>query len=105
MKKALTIALVLCSISLYSQEATTNQDKFKLKINKAIDKIVIDGHLDESAWQNAEIAEDFWQKTPRDDIKANAKTEAKMTYDDQFIYIGGICYGTKGLGGFYLKER
>ena len=36
----------------------------------------------------------FGKKSPRDDIRAIARTEVRMTYDDQFLYVGGTCYGT-----------
>ena len=35
----------------------------------------------------------FGRRLPRDDIKAVARTEVWMTYDDQFLYVGGACYG------------
>ncbi len=95
MKKTLTVilALLFC-LSLSSQEGRTNQDQFRLQIQRASQKIQLDGNLDDPAWQSAQIAKDFWQKSPRDDIKAHAKTEVKMTYDDQFLYVGGTCFGT-----------
>ncbi len=56
------------------------------------DPISLDGRLDENSWSEASVAKDFWQKSPRDDIKAALKTEVKLTYDRHFFYVGFTCY-------------
>jgi len=70
------------------------QELYQLNIKKATSEITIDGVLSEQAWQDADIANDFWLKFPRDDVKAERKTEVRMTYNDKFLYISAVCMDT-----------
>lgn len=65
-----------------------------LHVQKASSPITLDGVMNEPAWIEAEVANDFWQNFPMDTSKAIAKTEIRMTYDDDFIYIAAKCYST-----------
>ena len=60
----------------------------QLKIKKALGNIEIDGILDERDWESAEIATNFWQYFPMDTMISNTPTQAKITFDDQYLYIG-----------------
>ena len=74
-------------------QAGDNQEEFELSIQQASDQIQLDGLLLEESWQNADKATDFWMSFPIDDELAELKTEVSLTYDDQFLYVGAICYG------------
>lgn len=60
-------------------------------IRQANSTIQLDGVLDEEAWMSADIAADFHQRFPADSSAAITKTEVKLTYDRDFLYIGAIC--------------
>ncbi|MCG8310611.1 MAG: carbohydrate binding family 9 domain-containing protein [Cytophagales bacterium] len=60
----------------------------QLHVKKALGKIKTDGILDEQDWQHANIATNFWQYFPMDTMTSNTISEAKITFDDQFIYVG-----------------
>ena len=70
--------------------------KPRYSIKPVSGEIKIDGFLNDEAWKNAETVNNFWMSFPVDNKVAEAEiqTEVKMTYDDQFIYIGAICHGT-----------
>lgn len=70
----------------------TQADQYQIKIQRAVDPIVLDGSLTETTWQNAERAGSFFQQSPYDTTFAQTKTEAMVAYDDQNIYVAGICY-------------
>ena len=55
---------------------------------------IIDGKLDDTAWQNAAIAKNFMMFEPGDgDAEPdNQKTEFKIVYDNTAIYVGGYLY-------------
>jgi hypothetical protein len=90
------IYLILISIHpcLYAQTDAihTDKNKYQLFIFKTNQAIVIDGKLTESAWKTAEVAGDFFQNFPFDTSFALSRTEARVTYDDRFFYVGAICY-------------
>lgn len=53
---------------------------------------IIDGSLDDAAWQSAPIATDFITNTPVFGKPASAKTIVKVIYDNNSIYIGAYLY-------------
>jgi hypothetical protein len=98
MKKLLLILFLSSSLIAYHSKLTaqsTNADKYHLSIKKAIGKIVLDGKIDEPDWQTANIATNFWQGQPYDTSFAIRKTEARVTFDDNFLYVSGVCYQPK----------
>ena len=68
----------------------------ELHIKHTVGKITIDGKLDETDWQMAQPSRSFWQSIPYDTAEAHSKTEARMTFDDNFLYISGRCYQKRG---------
>lgn len=97
MKNRNSILLSLLSLfclSLFSQNASVDpQENYQLRIKRASSPIVLDGLMGEPAWDEAEVAKDFWMKYPRDGERAPKRTEVRMTYDDRFLYIVAVCYG------------
>ncbi len=57
--------------------------------------IQVDGLLTEPIWSEVAVATGFWMSYPVDDREADAaiQTEVRLTADDQYLYIGVICYG------------
>jgi hypothetical protein len=81
------------NISAQENDFTDNKSKFQLKIKKTTEAILLDGKLEEAVWKDAETAKDFWIKYPKVKPGANPKSEAKVTYNDKYIYVGIKCYG------------
>ncbi len=52
----------------------------------------IDGVDDEPAWVVSDIAKDFWEVTPYDTLLAKSKTEVKILFDENNIYVFATCY-------------
>jgi len=63
-----------------------------ITIKRSTAPIILDGKLDEVDWQTADVASQFKQFFPYDSSLANARTEVRLTYDDQFIYMGAKMY-------------
>lgn len=93
-KYGFTFSFIFLFITLaFAQvDERENQHKYQLKIVRAIDEIKLDGIVEEATWQAADFATDFWQKTPRDDVKAVLRTEMRLSYDDDFLYVAAVCY-------------
>lgn len=73
------------------------QDKKVYDIQRTESAPKIDGILDDSVWQTAQIATDFVQFRPTvgKTMPKNKRTEVKMTYDDSGIYIAARMYDVK----------
>ncbi len=76
-------------------QATDPRDSYQLNIQRTDSAIVVDGVMEESAWQDADVATDFWLKYPQDGVRAKKRTEVRMTYDDRFLYIIAVCFDTE----------
>lgn len=64
----------------------------QIEIRKTTQEIVVDGKLDDAAWQTADSAYNFMQQFPADTSLANSQTIAKILYDDQYIYVSAIMF-------------
>lgn len=100
MKKAILFVLVAGFIpNLLAQK--TN-DAYQLNIRQATSTIKIDGIRDEAAWQNTDVAKNFRMVLPMDTSETNVKTEVRMTYDTDNLYIVADCFN--GLPGEDMVE-
>ena len=61
---------------------------------KATKKIIIDGNLNDADWKNAPIANNFIERQPTygKPERYENRTEVKILYDNDAIYIGGYCH-------------
>ncbi len=77
-------------------------ESFRLNIRKASAPITIDGIGDDKAWQDTDVATDFFMVLPMDKGKANEPTEIRMAYDDKNLYLLATFY--HNLKGDYYVE-
>ena len=83
---------------LFAQdEGSTLRQEYQYHIRKTQESIQLDGALNESVWQNAQVATNFFYITPiaNKTVESEDQTEVMMTYDDRNIYVGVICHGKK----------
>ncbi|MDV3307796.1 MAG: carbohydrate binding family 9 domain-containing protein [Cyclobacteriaceae bacterium] len=92
----LKIVLGLCAVYLLTAGTVVFAQKvnshFQLHIKKASSPIRIDGVMDEAAWEEAEVASDFYMVLPMDTSKAEVRTDVRMTYDDHNLYLMATCF-------------
>lgn len=93
------IGAILWGISTLSAQdnQTQEEDKYSIHIKKSKTPIKLDGLLDEDAWKSADMAKDFFLNRPYDSSFAKLQTEVKVLFDDNFIYVGAICYEPRNL--------
>lgn len=84
--------------------AQKQNESYQLRIHRAPSPIVIDGNAHEAAWQSAEVASDFWMVLPMDTGKANVRTEVRMAYDDDRLYLSAICYHGNVPGPYMVES-
>lgn len=82
---------LLVALSAYAQ-APELSEKYQLRIRKSAEPMRLDGTMDEPAWQNAQVAKDFFQNFPFDTAFATLKSEVRITFDQNFLYIGAVLY-------------
>ncbi len=85
MKKG--ILFILLSIIVLTVKAQKS-----VEISKTNSKISVDGILNETDWNKAKSAQNFFQNFPADTSYSETRTEVKLLFDEQFLYIAAICY-------------
>jgi hypothetical protein len=89
-KLLLPVSLLLCSYLCFSQQKT-------VAAHKVVAPPRIDGNLDDAAWQNATVSTDFIQNFPNPGNPATLKTEVRIIYDDNAVYVGAYLYDDPSL--------
>ena len=82
--------LLFCFLTSYSQ----------VKIMKAIKTVqppLIDGLLDDAAWLTSPVATEFIQNFPSVGKPATQRTEVRVLYNDEYIYIGAKLFDDPAL--------
>lgn len=85
--KRLFISFVLLAAVFTVAEAQKPNAAYRYHISRATSPVLVDGKAAESAWSTTEVASDFFMMQPMDTSFANAKTDVRMAYDEQNLYI------------------
>ena len=67
--------------------------------------LVVDGRLDEPAWQEAPISLGFVQKEPYEGEPATENSEFRVLFNATTLYIGVICYDSDADGILATEQR
>lgn len=88
----LTIKYFFLISTLTAYSSVNAQDKVPkartLHVTKTNKAIKIDGALTEEVWNGSDVATDFWQYFPIDTMISKVVREARITFDDQYLYLG-----------------
>jgi hypothetical protein len=85
---------VILTTILLSCLFANSQSKKQLQIQRTSIPPKIDGVLDDAIWKSANIATDFIQFRPDmgNSLPQDERTEVRMTYDDNAIYVAAYLY-------------
>ncbi|MEO0338280.1 MAG: DUF5916 domain-containing protein [Bacteroidota bacterium] len=98
MKKLFTFLLVHLIVSNCLAQVTFEPpaEATKVQAVRAAQAITIDGVLDEADWLSAPIITEFIQKDPTQGAEATMSTEARILFDEEYLYVSAICKTTNG---------
>lgn len=89
----LLLALVQCAALAHAQAPESERHRlYAVRVQAAP---VLDGALDEEAWQTAPFVSDFTQKEPDQGRPATLRTEVAFVYDDKALYVGARLYSDR----------
>ncbi|WP_077921826.1 carbohydrate binding family 9 domain-containing protein [Spirosoma sp. 209] len=97
----LSLVTLLLSVPLLAQK---KNESYQLHISRAVSPVVVDGQVDEPAWQAAEVADNFWMVLPMDTSRAQVQTEVRMTYDDRNLYLSAVCHHGNRSGPYIVES-
>lgn len=85
------MSALLCMQTLVFSQAP----KLKLEAGRTNGNITVDGNLNEPEWQKAEVARNFTQTSPRPGEPSLQKSEVRILYDNNAVYVGATLYDDK----------
>ncbi len=96
------LTLVFVILTVIQAASQKKNEAFRLNIRQATSPIIIDGIGDDQAWQDTDVAKNFFMVLPMDDGPANEQTEIRMAYDSKNLYLLATFYHSKK--GEYFVE-
>ena len=105
----LTLVLLM-TLALAFPEARAGSELLNPELDRQISAarieadIVIDGELDEPEWQRAEPVSDFTQQEPFIGEPVSERTEVRLLYDDDNLYVGVYCFDSAGEKGLVVND-
>lgn len=106
-RRMLILFLVICAL-LNEAEIVRAQDPRSLTAKRTDAPIRIDGSLNEKEWLGAALADDFVTYSPTIGEQPVNRTEVKLLYDDNALYIAARLYvreGSKIPGGLCGRDE
>ena len=90
-----------------NQGSPDNGDRRRMRAFRLNDgeSIMLDGRLDEPVWARTEPAGDFIQIDPDNGEPATEKTEVRIAFDADTLYIGVTCYDSEPDGSIAYQRR
>ena len=89
----------------FSLSAQLNGEEKIALAQRASSKIKLDGILSEADWGSAPIISGFYQRSPEPGASASQRSEVKLLFDDEAIYIGAYLQDDLDSMSFVMTER
>ena len=83
------------ALAAYESSASQTKPRPSITALRVEQPPVIDGVLDDAAWQKAPAGGDFVQDEPGDGVPMTERTEFRVLYDARALYIGIWCYDSE----------
>ncbi len=87
--------LLVAAVSAASAQTSTGSSAPRAAIIRAQGKISVDGKFDEPDWATASAIGDLIQREPKEGEAATERTEVKLLYDADNLYIGVTCFDSE----------
>jgi uncharacterized protein DUF5916 len=88
----LALSLALAGLGPQSDSTPPVRAGLMVRAERAAGEMAIDGLLSEAAWARALPVSNFTQREPKEGDPATERTEVRILYDDNAIYVGARLY-------------
>lgn len=89
-RRIIRVVWFVCLVSLIAGQGTAQSPPYQAV--RIAENLPLTGKLDDPAWQQAETVSDFMQTDPISGADATEKTEARILYNNEYLYVGIRCY-------------
>src|SRR5258706_2913500 len=91
-----TFSLIIIFLSFIKTSVAQNAFVAPVILSRTETPVKLDGVLDDEVWKRAVVMNDFMQGGPVPGSEASCKTEIRMLYDDNNLYVGITAFDTIG---------
>ena len=88
--RSFLLAAFVAPVLLHGQDTTLVCKN--LTASRALERIVVDGVLDEPSWATAAIGSEFVQNEPRPNEPSNYRSEVRVLFSDHAIHVGAVLH-------------
>ncbi len=85
--------------SVRAQRPSAGRPRPAASATRRTGPVVLNGRLDEAAWAAASPITDFTQQRPDDGAPPTERTEVRIIYDDDAVYVGARMFDSHGRAG------
>jgi hypothetical protein len=78
--------------------------RLRYRATRAVGDISVDGRLDEPAWQQAAVIDRLTQVEPANGEPSAFRTEFRIIFDSQRLYLGVVAWDTAGRRGVRVQD-
>jgi len=83
-------------ITFFLNISAAGQQKQNITATHTDNPITIDGYFNEPAWTDSEVIHYFVQREPAEGSSATRKTEIRILFGTDNLYVGGVMYDSPG---------
>lgn len=94
--RTLLYCIFILFLTIDIARAQKINESYELNLKPASSEIKVDGSMDERTWTDANVATNFYMVQPMDTSFAKIRTDVRMSYDKENLYIIAICYHEPG---------
>jgi hypothetical protein len=91
-KSVVLVSLLSSSVFIYGSTSEISTEKRQIKAVRTESAPKIDGHLDDAVWNTAPVATDFIQYSPFSGKPSTFRTEVRILYDNEAVYIAAMMF-------------
>src|SRR4030095_9258148 len=77
---------------------TDDHGQYSYRITLADTPPAVDGDLSDPVWEKAEVISQFTQQEPNSGAESSEKTEVRLMYDSEALYIAAYCHDSNPTG-------
>jgi hypothetical protein len=92
MRTILAVLLLSSAVACAVSADSLTPERPPVRAARLAAPVTVDGILSEAIWQNGNAVTDFKQRDPHEGASPSQRTEVRLAYDDDAIYVGARCY-------------
>jgi hypothetical protein len=94
----ITLIVIFSALPALAQSGQGQNDEYRYRATFVETPPVVDGDTSDGVWALAQVIDQFTQQEPASGAPATEKTEIRLVYDSEALYISAYCYDSDPAG-------